>query len=649
MNRYGRRPQREYHQPSDDQDVFLKLLLAGALVCFLLLSGLFLFAGWHALRKPVAAGKETGNSSDRAAGDRSSVPKNNAAANVPVLAESKVGTTAPGVRRLADSNSPDPENVAPKYAWATNQKLVYEFKIKAELGSKEIRYRGRNTLEATGKIAKVTAEEQTQEGSGTGFVVHPDGVVVTCAHVVEGAKEITATLGGKTYDGSVIKLDTENDLAFVQLDAKGLPHLKVADSDQVRLGQDVRAIGYPLSDVLGKSIKVTKGEVSGRGGPAGINGLQIDATINPGNSGGPLVDNYGRLVGVTSSMLAGIGISEVGFAVPSNKVTELAKQLNVEIESGDIETGNTVPKLSAPDIVDLVRASTVLLEVTSGPGGVGMELPHELRFFCHWYQTSTPGMLGRIAHPGRHFNGVLQVNTSGKIIADDSQAPLPMLLGNAGGVGIETLPSSAPGRIVSNQIVILQTPKPSGRRPGFDPFGFGTPRRPPWARPKTQLPKDSGARIGHESVTMILGEPSHGSVTLTKKYSLTVDGESKDIKPLTITGSGEGRFDPVNGQMLEMKQEFTIIVQEKNVTVRIPVTMDYKQVDQETLAKEKQAAVQREIARAKKKAAGSSLSVKASTFDSPTQRSPSNEPQSKSFSVKDAPQSANLRKFNFKK
>lgn len=647
MNRHSNKPHDEHHQPSDDNDVFLKLVLAGILACFLLLTGLFLFTGWYALREPVAKADADEKSLNMAAGDRSRIAKITTTENASVLAQSKADTNAPGVRRLADSNSPDPEKAALKYAWTSNQKLVYEFEIKAEIGSGKIQYRGRNTIEPTGQIADVATEEQTQEGSGTGFVIHPDGVVVTCAHVVEGAKKITATLGGKTYDGSVIKLDTENDLAFVQLDAKRLPHLKVADSDQVRLGQDVRAIGYPLSDVLGKSIKVTKGEVSGRGGPAGINGLQIDATINPGNSGGPLVDNQGRLVGVTSSMLAGIGISEVGFAVPSNIVTELAKQLNVEIESGD-----TAPKLSAPDIVDLVRASTVLLEVTSGPGGVGMELPHELRFFCHWYQTPTPGTLLRIAQPSRHFNGDLQVNSSGKIIADDSGAPLPMLLGSAGCVGIETLPSSAPGRIVSNQIVVLQAPKPNERRPGFDPFGFGsfdTPRRPPWMRPKTPPPQASGAMFGNESVTMILGKPARGSMTLTKEYSLTVDGESEDIKPLTIIGSGEGRFDSVGGQMLEMKQKFTITVQEKNVTLRIPVTMDYQQVDQETLAKEKEAATQREIARAKKKAAGSSLSVKASLFDSPTKRSTRNKPQPKSNSVKDAPQSADLRKFNFKK
>ena len=315
---------------SDGDSSTVLLILAGILASFLMLACTVVLAGWYFYRSiEVAADIETDQQSLRALPEKPDV-------NQPDMNQAVAEKIAP---ESSDRRSPDsaPQDVLPprkersepskskqsfdpiqlqdaaeaeekpalKYSWDAGKSLVYEFEIKADVNSRKIEYRGRNTIRGTGRRPNITIEEQIQEGSGTGFVIHPDGIVVTCAHVVENAKTIKATIGGSTLDATVIKMDTENDLAFLQLNADRLPYLKLADSDQVRLGQGVRAIGYPLSDVLGKSVKVTRGEVSGRGGPGGVDGLQIDASINPGNSGGPVVDNYGRLVGVASSLLAG--------------------------------------------------------------------------------------------------------------------------------------------------------------------------------------------------------------------------------------------------------------------------------------------------------------------------------------------------------
>ena len=490
-----------------------------------------------------------------------------------------------------------------KYAWESDSHLVYEFEIEARLGSRKIDYRGRNTLQKTGKPPMVLATEhqmdahQKDERTGSGFVIHPQGIVVTCAHVVKGATSVQALIGEATLTATVIKLDLENDLAFLRLSTTGHPFLKLADSDRVRLGQEIRAIGFPLSDVLGESIKVTKGEISGRGGPDGIDGLQLDVTVNPGNSGGPLVDHAGRLVGITSSLLSGAGISEVGFAIPSNKIITLASELGIPVE-----VDHQATPMSAPDMIDRVRPATVLLKVTTGPRGVGMLLPHELAYSGYWFESGTTDR--GIFQPGfsndKHFSGELLVDSSGELLDDDSEAMLPLMLGSASAVGIERLPQTVPGRTVSSSLVLIPIPQSRQHESFLDPYDFGnfaSRRRPPWMRHQPPSSPTSKALLGTESTTIVLGEELADGIEVVKTYSLSVVSESENQPPLSVTGSGTGKFDPHLGRMLQMDYKMTITVNQDNVTLKIPITMKYRLVDEEALAKERIARQQREQAR----------------------------------------------------
>jgi hypothetical protein len=535
-----------------------------------------------------------------------------------------------------------------EYSWNPAEKLAYDFDIEVELGSEKKKYHGRNTIQATGKPPQRTAaDHRVEEGSGTGFVIHPRGYLVTCAHVVKGATRIDATIGDVKYNAKVLKLDFENDLAILRIDTDGLSFLKFAKSGQVRLGQTVRAIGFPLSDVLGKTIKVTKGEVSGRGGPAGTDGLQIDATINPGNSGGPLVDNAGRLVGVTSSMLAGAGISEVGFAIPSDKVTQLVNTIPILIEFQ-----NDAPELPSPEIVDLVRQATVLLEVTTGPGGVGIKEPHELEYFSHWYETRTHSSRSLLYRAPQHknFNGKIQVDSAGEVIQDDQKGMLPWLLGSVSRVGIESLPSSAPGRTVSTQLVAMQEQPPQSNRVGFDPYvfgNFGSRRSPPWIR--QSVPEKSQTMIGTESTTIVLGKRTDDRIAMEKTHSLKFAGKTKDATPIVIKGSGEGEFDPVAGRVISMNYKTTITVNQKNVSLRIPITMKYQLVSEAQLAEEQKAIDKRKQERAKKMTKSNPTTDKESSFRSPSMTRPQQHNDLKYESVKSAPESSNLNKFDFDK
>jgi serine protease Do len=170
-----------------------------------------------------------------------------------------------------------------------------------------------------------------QRSLGSGFVFSADGYIVTNNHVIEGADSIKVNLqvdknGDRSYDAEVIGTDKETDLALLKIKAdKPLPYLTFGDSDALRVGQWVMAIGNPF----GLDHTVTAGIVSAKGRTIGAgpydNFIQTDASINPGNSGGPLIDMDGRVIGINTAIVAsGQGI---GFAIPSHLARQVIEQL----------------------------------------------------------------------------------------------------------------------------------------------------------------------------------------------------------------------------------------------------------------------------------------------------------------------------------
>ena len=173
--------------------------------------------------------------------------------------------------------------------------------------------------------------------SGSGFIVSPDGYVVTNNHVVDGATDIRVVLDDKReFDARVVGRDPNTDIAVLKIDGRNLPTVKLGDSDALETGDWVLALGYPLS--LGQT--TTAGIVSAKGRSIGImertagsaspveHFIQTDAAINPGNSGGPLVDLQGRVVGVNSAIASQTGYYQgYGFAVPINLAKRVADDL----------------------------------------------------------------------------------------------------------------------------------------------------------------------------------------------------------------------------------------------------------------------------------------------------------------------------------
>lgn len=187
-----------------------------------------------------------------------------------------------------------------------------------------------------------TPQTPTPEvGQASGFIISPDGYVLTNSHVVKDADEIiVSTSDDKEYKGKVVGQDPQTDLAVVKIDGQNLPFLKLGNSDELEIAQPVMAIGAPL----GLQASVTVGVVSAKG----RNGLDIlkfedfiqtDAAINRGNSGGPLINEEGEVVGINTAIVssnAGGGYMGIGFAIPSNIAQHIMEQL---ISTGDVTRG----------------------------------------------------------------------------------------------------------------------------------------------------------------------------------------------------------------------------------------------------------------------------------------------------------------------
>ena len=178
--------------------------------------------------------------------------------------------------------------------------------------------------------------DEPRRTSGSGFLIREDGLLVTNAHVIADATRIQVRLqDGRRFEGTLIGKDTRVDLALVKIDgARGLPVLPLGDSNRLRVGEFVLALGHPF----GLEQTVSFGIVSRKGAPLrvaapGFDFIQTDASVNPGNSGGPLVNMAGEVVGV-NSMAARNG--SIGFAIPVNLVKSLLPQL---VEKGKVEWG----------------------------------------------------------------------------------------------------------------------------------------------------------------------------------------------------------------------------------------------------------------------------------------------------------------------
>lgn len=177
-------------------------------------------------------------------------------------------------------------------------------------------------------------QRQIESGAGSGVIISDDGYILTCAHVVDGADDITVQVDGTDYDATVIGSDSASDVAVLKIDAEGLTPAVVGDSNALTVGEEVMAVGNPLGNLSGT---VTNGIVSALNRDVSIQNndgsilnlslIQTNASISPGNSGGGLFNMAGELVGIVNAKSDASGAEGLGFAIPINNAIAIAQDL----------------------------------------------------------------------------------------------------------------------------------------------------------------------------------------------------------------------------------------------------------------------------------------------------------------------------------
>ena len=176
-------------------------------------------------------------------------------------------------------------------------------------------------------------QNQVESGAGSGVIISSDGYILTCAHVVDGASTITVTIGDKDYTATLVGEDTTSDIAVIKIDADGLPPATVGNSDSLKVGQSVMAVGNPLGELGGT---VTGGMISALNRSVTIQGsssvntmslIQMDASVSPGNSGGGLFNMNGELIGIVNAKSSSSDAEGLGFAIPINDAIKVAQEL----------------------------------------------------------------------------------------------------------------------------------------------------------------------------------------------------------------------------------------------------------------------------------------------------------------------------------
>ena len=536
---------------------------------------------------PATAPTPAGVATLPAAGN-TSTPVASQAAMIPVGSGNGAQTTSPPATLPPATAAPAATPATPvagagpplKYQPKPNSKHYYNFEVVSDFDQYHEKSSGSCMMTTQKAVTSgFSIRKESQEGSGTGFVVGSNGVIVTCAHVVDGTETIQVVIGGQTYPATVLHSDSSLDLAVIKIEANGLPVLPLANSDQIQLGQPLRVLGFPLSDVLGTGIKITQGTVSGIVEKDGQRQIQTDATINPGNSGGPVFNTRGEVIGIASAKLSGVAVSQVGFCVPSSALSGMLQRQGIvlapPVAGQEMET---------PALVQKVSPAVAYIKVKMGADS-GARVAFSYTATMHQRQEGTGGrpMIGRggFSLPATEF-GELSVTEFGQPVelSEGNYAPiimtrLPLL------PFVELSKSGQTDWTNQRDISIVREERSEGPTPRFRPrlgrFGSPFPGEPPKV-----VAIQKAIERDHFQVTTNNAQ----QVVLSRTYELkTTDGSEPAI---VLTGTGSWTFDRAEGMPVASDLKGTYKVTISGVTITIPYTVAITRWTQEQLDAQKE-------------------------------------------------------------
>lgn len=427
----------------------------------------------------------------------------------------------------------------------------YRQKLTLAMGGQSLEISGTNTLTP---MAPKQKKAELVEGTGTAFVVSPDGYMLTCAHCVDGAVEIEVKLDQKMHRCRVIASDKRLDSALVKIEATGLPYISLAESSKVELAEEIRVIGYPFASKIGDNLKVTAGAVSGFTEMRGQKLIQTDAAINPGNSGGPVVDERGNVIGIASSKIVADDVSNIAFCVPSDFVRKWAAQHNF---SPHVATSG--PALKGPEIVRKVGPAVGLIKVKVDPvASLGTRFGLQSNAQV---SLSVPGVSSSAITKSESTYG--ECNVAGEMVSDEkrkSDIPSPPLMSDFGMLPIEPLsPHGAKKWTQERDLAIKVVSKPSSSGSPFNRYGRtgrlrGIPA--PEAEPEMKI------FVGREVINYEIQSDDGTGVRIAKQGKARLVSLSSENEYIEYTGSGTWVFDKKKGMTRSIDFRGTITQQE---------------------------------------------------------------------------------------
>jgi len=489
-----------------------------------------------------------------------------------------------------------------EYQWKPKQSFDYDIKIEADFEGEVKIDKGRCSLYLE---RETISGYKAEDSHGTAFVVSSDGYLISCAHVVGDADEVAVNISGKDYKAKVIEKDELDDIALLRIQANGLTPIPIGNSSTLQQGQKIRAAGFPMTKVLGKGLQVTEGTISGfRDKGQGKRDIQIDATVNPGNSGGPLVDSSGNAVGVVTSKLLGIVVSNVGFVVPSNQIKSMLDRHNVQVQT----PLSRAELLTGPQLVEQSKPSIGLITVKGDD--------HSKRFDLAWKSNLK----------GVNVSGKFKVTNRGVIYEGATQHQLPYLLGPPAALFIDELSLQNSPRweqlrqtelavakqqretkSITQQILARQ--RSSGRYPSFalppiyvPRYGSGSPlaRNPygssfapyPYSNPLNRgrtSPKVSFDRYpAMEATNYTVTSADAKEIKIEKQY-MFMTLKNKEEPYISVIGSGEIVFDPTIGMPKTLNYNATLTLSKQGNSLEVPFNVTYRMLDKAEIEAEKKA------------------------------------------------------------
>jgi S1-C subfamily serine protease len=462
-----------------------------------------------------------------------------------------------------------------RYNWRQDEEYGYALDIKADSpGKPASSEKGTARFRAEQVQAKVEKPEEGDQAQGTGFFVNRNGYLLTCAHCVRGTSRLQVTLGEKKAEATVIAVDKKHDTALIKVDGSDWPAAAIADSDHAELGEEVRAVGFPLAFDLGKSIKITRGILSGFRGEGDDRMLLIDAAVNHGNSGGPLINDRGEVIGIVSAFLDIREGSNVGCAQPIN----FAKKM-LQANSVSFESGSSSSKLEGAALTRRVVPSVAYIGMTLRAAS------DEWRKLTYQLDLQSSNGDQRSA---AHRSGATVVDTSGGVHDEGSG---DLMLGLLGSVGFEPLAADGDKNWQTQRVISFtrRTVEPSGPSPmqHFGPHGPGgrTHRRlhmPP--QPGQGQNTKEETLLGAELARYEIVNDASGVVTVKKQTRFATQPAGSSKVPYLL-GEGDGSFDFDTKSGSIRSYSFTVkLVVEGNAAANSTLSLTYQRMEGNTLA-----------------------------------------------------------------